>query len=134
MGNSGDNVKENKALKDRIEKELQPRINQLIKQNEEKTRKEKELLNKNKDLENKIKEEIQRIIVENSNMRDKIINYETLLDNLKIKQNQYEEKCAKLMEENNQLKLTCGQYQLMIQTQMNNLNQNNFNNNNILIK
>ena len=130
MGNSNDTNKENKALKDIIENELQPKINHLIKQNEAKTIKEQELLDKNKDLENKIKqkrlnkndlsdEEIQRIMLENSNLRDEIMRY-------KIKLNQYEKDYEIIVKENNQLKLTCGQYQLMIQTQMNNLNQNNF--------
>ena len=63
---------------------------------------------------------------ENIKMKDEISSLNTKISNLTIECNQYKNCCVNLQAENNQLKLSCGQYQLMLQTP--NANQN-FNNN-----
>ena len=68
-------------------------------------------------------EEIQKIMEENGKKSDEINSLKQQLD---MKQNE----CANLLNENNQLKFACCQYQLIIQNYINYLNQNSNNNNN----
>ena len=68
-------------------------------------------------------EEIQKIMEENAQKNDEVIEL-----NKKVKE--YENLNANLLSENNQLKLACGQYQLMLLNLQNqNPTQNFFNNN-----
>ena len=144
MGAGGEKEKEIQMLKDKIEKELQPQIDKLKKEKKEKTIKEQELIEKNIQLGNTIKkqndeinkfqfdvppEEIQKMMEENAKFKDEIIDLKSTLSQLQIKNDQLANYSAQLLKENNQLKLVCGQYQLMILNQMNNFKQN-FNNNN----
>ena len=68
---------------------------------------------------------IQKMMEENSKMTDEIVK-------LKEENEQYKKCNSNLLSENNQLKIACGQYQLMLLNQMNNPNQNILNNNNFI--
>ena len=54
MGFGGDIKEENTKLKEKIEKEMQPEIDRLIKENTSKKNNEEELQKRNKELQNKI--------------------------------------------------------------------------------
>ena len=144
MGAGGEKEKEIQMLKDKIEKELQPQIHKLKKEKKEKTIKEQELIEQNIQLGNTIKkqkddinkfqidippEDIQKMMEENAKFKDEIFDLKNTLSQLQIKNDKLANYSAQLLKENNQLKLVCGQYQLMILNQMNNFKQN-FNNNN----
>ena len=145
MGSSTELKEENKKLKEKIEQDLQPKIDKLIKEKEEKIASEKKLLDDNSKLKNTLRkqrsasiknqidltpQQIQEMMVENSTMKEEMASLKTQVSNLKIENNEYKNYCTNLYAENNQLKLSCGQYQLMLQTT--NVNQNmNMNNNNI---
>ena len=131
----------NKKYKDKKQKEeeLQKTIKKLTKEKNDKVNKEKELLKKINDLENQNNrqqnelnkidlspEEIQKMMQESARKDDEI----TSLKNQLVEKQKYAEMYSQLLLENNQLKMTCAQYQLMLLHPMNNLNQNNFFNNN----
>ena len=67
-------------------------------------------------------EYIHQMMVEKAKMEDEITK-------LREENTQFKANNTYLLTENDKLKLTCGQYQLMIQTQINNQNQNNLNHN-----
>ena len=54
MGFGGDIKEENTKLKEKIEKEMQPEIDRLIKENTSKKNNEEELQKRNKELQNQI--------------------------------------------------------------------------------
>ena len=127
--------------KSQKEKELQKTIEKITKEKKDKINKEKELLKKIKDLENKNNqqqkeinknkidlspEDIQKMMQENAKKDDEITSLKRQL----VEKQKYVEMYSQLLSENNQLKMTCAQYQLMLLHPMNNLNQNNFFNNN----
>ena len=136
MGSSNDIREENKKLKQEIEKienEYKPEIERLkignLVQIENERKLKKEMNNLKKEIEKNKKdlspEEIQKLMEENANLYDEI-------KTLKIQCNNYKKYCENLTLEYNQLKLSCGQYQLMLLMKMqpmtNNQNFNNFNN------
>ena len=144
MGSDSELKEENRKLKEKIEKDLQPKIDKLVKDNNDKNEKEKKLLDDNTKLKNSLKkqnsvrlknqidlspQEIQRMMEENSQLREEIDSLKLKVSNLNIENNEYKNYSANLFAENNQLKLSCGQYQLMLQTSNSNQNMNNNNNN-----
>ena len=136
MGFGGDIKEENTKLKEKIEKELQPEIDRLIKENTSKKNNEEELQKRNKELQNQINnykknkkyntdlspEYIQKLMEENAKMSDEIFSLKKNLEETRFY-------CINLLSENNKLKLICGQYQLMLLSQNKNPLNNNINNN-----
>ena len=133
MGTSSDIKEENVKLREKIEKEMQPEIDRLTKENASKKNNEEELQKKYKKLQqqvNKYKknkidlspEEIQKYMEENAKMSDKIKSLQNELEETKLY-------CINLLSENRKLTIVCGQYQLMLLSQNKNPINNNFNNN-----
>ena len=122
MGSENDLKKENKKLKNQIEKELQPQIEKL-KKNQTKKKKQKYVINNNQiDLSPK---EIQNIMEENVKKTEKITCLQNQTSNITTELELYKNYCANLLAENNQLKSLCGQLQIMNQAKNYNLNLNN---------
>ena len=122
MGSENDLKKENKKLKNQIEKELQPQIEKSKKKHTTK-KKQKYVINNNQiDLSPK---EIQNIMEENVKKTEKITCLQNQTSYTTTELELHKNHCANSLAENNQLKSSCGQLQIMNQAQKYNLNLNN---------
>ena len=110
MGNQNDLKKPKEKLKNQIEGELQPQI---------------EKLKQNKNKINLSPKEIQKMKDENVKKDDIITFFQKKISDITIELETYKNYSVNLLAENNQLKLLCGQYQMIIQAQNYNLNLNN---------
>jgi len=110
MGNQNDLKKPKEKLKNQIEGELQPQI---------------EKLKQNKNKINLSPKEIQKMKDENVKKDDIITFFQKKISDITIELEIYKNYSVNLLAENNQLKLLCGQYQMIIQAQNYNLNLNN---------
>ena len=140
MGAGGDIKEENKKLKERIEKEMKPEIDRLTQKIESKKGNEEKLQKKNKELQEQIKklkekkidlspEEIQKLMKENYDMKDKIFSLNKEIELAKAINLKYKNYCMNLFSEIEKLKLVCAQYQLMLLSQNQKPLNNCFNNN-----
>ena len=131
MGAGGDVKEENKKLKEKIEKEMQPIIDKLKKENELKTKNEEKLkkqINKLKEIE-LTPEEIQQLMTDNANMKDEIFSLKKDIELAKGINLKYKYYCMNLLSEIEKLKLVCAQYQLLLLSQNQKLLNTKFNNN-----